>query len=1203
MPDSRLPSRGAASRTLVLALVALVVLLGGAVWLLRGSSGSKAVSQGLAPVAPRAQAPQSELAAAEAEAPMLRDAAATQVGGPGAGVRLSGDGRLSGRVLERESGAGVAGVEVELLPTPPVVGAAVGRALRLAALGDEVAGRVAPVARAVSGPDGAFAFEGLRSGNYFVEGRGPWHVPDGPAHARVTASDPDAGFEVWVRKGGRVVGVVELPDGRPAAGAGVALRPGLEELLERARRGELVFLEARTDADGRFVIAGVPPAQGWSLAAFGRGFALSHADPVSVRAGEDTEVTLRVREGATLTGRVVTGIPSGEEPAPGQPIAGAHVGAVPHGLRDLVFVDLLFEDLHAVSGAEGRFTLRHVPPGEVDLLGWAPGSLPTLGGSVLLAEGGEQDGGELALDGGPVVHGRVVDSAGAPIEGASLYWEPIDFEAVGFNFSPAPLLTQALKGFEFPKTDADGRFTAGAFAGDPPHEIAVSKPGYASVSHSWTPSDPAEEITIVLARGGAVEGIVMDGSKRAPLEAFEVECEELLAEEPGLLAGFNPYSGTLVEHEQGRFRVAPIEPGTTRLVVSAPGFVPARTDELTIVEGETVQGVIVTLQPGARVRGRVLGPAGEAIPGALVFWAGDATAERERRGAGSPARVPTADQVPGGLREYAAALGFFGSAVTRSAPDGTYELTGVQPGPVVVYASQRDLAPGMSAPVEVFAGQTSEGVEVHLSAGATLFGTVRDRFGRAVPRVIVLAVSPGAMQGRRNGAAGLMYQGVTDAEGRYEIARMAGGGYFVMTARGGAALEPLSLLGSLNFELVTVPEGERVEYDLLDSSVGATHVRGVAHSSGEPLSGGNLLAMGFENESLLGMDLKIARVRGDGSFEFEGLAAGEYRFQLSDGRLASGERIGSDVRMGVEIPDQAEVTLDLALPAGGIAGVVVDEATGRPIQQAFVSLRALDAPRPGGLLGGMMGGGANSERVWTEEDGAFAFQRLEAGRYRLEAGPPRWGDQANAWAPIEPMDIVLRENERQSTLDVRLKPSLGLEGVVLGPDGTPVVGARLMARRGEEDSWLSANARSDEQGKFHLRGLATGAWDLTVTAGGFSPKLLKGVEIGETPGEPQEITLERGTAVSVRVTESDGRPAVGVSARLVPVEEGAAVDPEAFFGAFFGGRNATNAEGLLELGRFAPGAYRLEVQRGLVRAPAREVQVDGDEVELRARMP
>lgn len=1201
MPTSMPKLRGTAARGLLLALVALLALIGAALWLLRGSSDSQAVSQGLAPVAPRAEpAREQPEDAAESDALALREATTAQVDGGAA--RLPGDGRLSGRVLERESGTGVAGVEVELLPTPPVATEVVGRVLRLAALGDEVAGRVAAVARTVSGPDGSFAFAGVRSGNYFAQARGPWHVPDSPAHARVTPSDAGAGLELWVRKGGRVLGVVELPDGRPAAGVGVALRPGLEEVLERARSGDLVFLEARTDAAGQFVIAGVPPGEAWSLAAFGRGFALSHADPVAVRAGEDSEITLRTREGATLTGRVVSGAAPDAAQASGRPLAGARVGAVPHGLRDLLFVDHLFERLHAVTDSEGRFRLQHVPPGEVDLVGWAPGSLPTLGGNVLVADASEQETGDLALDGGPVVRGRVVDGAGAPVEGASLYWEPIDFEAVGFNFSPAPLLTQAIKGFEFPKTDADGRFTAGAFAGEAPFEIAVSKPGYANVSHSWTPTGDSEEIEIVLQRGGAVEGIVMDGSKRAPLASFEVNCEELLGEEPGLLGGFNPYSGTLVEHAEGRFRVSPIEPGTTRLVVSAPGFVPARTDEITVVEGETVRGVIVTLQPGATVRGRVLGSTGEAVAGALVFWALDVDQERDQGGEVTRSRAPTADRVPGGLREYAAALGFFGSAVTQSDPDGSFELTGVQPGRVVVYASQRRLATGMSEPVEVFAGQTSEGVEVRLSEGAALFGTVRDRFGRPVPRVIVLAVSPGAMQGRRNGASGLIYQGLTDAEGRYEISRMAGGGYFVMIARGGAALDPLSLLGSLNFELVTVPEGERVEYDLLDTSIGATRVRGVVHSGGDPLTSGNLLAMGFENESLLGVDLKIARVRGDGSFEFEGLAAGEYRFQIGEGRLADGTRIG-EVRMSVEIPDQPEVVLDLALPSGTIGGRVVDAQSGNPIQRASLALRALDAPVPGGLLGGMMGGGGNAARNTTGEDGSFSFERLEPGRYRLEVGPPRWGNEANAWAPLEPLEIVLREGERNDRMDLRLEPSLGIEGVVRGADGTPVVGARISARRADQETALSASTRTLEQGKFNLRGLAPGVWDLNVTAGGFAPAARRGVEVTATPGEPLEITLEAGVLVSVRVVEADGRPAVGVSARLVPLEEGAAVDPEAFFGAFFGGRNATNAEGLVEVGRFRPGAYRLEVQRGLVRAPAREVQVDGEELELRARMP
>ena len=100
--------------------------------------------------------------------------------------------------------------------------------------------------------------------------------------------------------------------------------------------------------------------------------------------------------------------------------------------------------------------------------GYVSGQTPRLD----LTDDGSVEAPDLVLRGGPVVHGRVVDSANRPIEGVHVRWftgevEPWD----SFDFSFAPLMHQAVGDFEFPTSDSEGSFTAGPFAGDPPYDV------------------------------------------------------------------------------------------------------------------------------------------------------------------------------------------------------------------------------------------------------------------------------------------------------------------------------------------------------------------------------------------------------------------------------------------------------------------------------------------------------------------------------------------------------------------------------------------------------------------------------------------------------------------------------------------------------------------------------------------------------------
>lgn len=1120
------------------------------------------------------------------------------------GVRLSGPGRLVGRVLERTSGAPVAGTGVELLPVPPVAREFFGRVLRLANSSEGYETRVDPVAVAVSEADGSFSFEGVYSGTYYIQARGARHVPDSVARAYVAESGSGGPVELFVRGGGRVIGVVLLPSGRPAARVQVALTLGPGLAIESARSGDACYLEARTDDEGSFVIAGVPAGAGYDVTASGVGFALSHALDLEVRAGEDTTVVLQTRSGGSIEGRVLARPKDGDDKATPRPVAGAHVAVVPRGLRSLQFAEEVLAATHAVTGADGRFRIESAPAGELDLVGVAEECLPAKGPRVMCADGLLALAGDFELPRGPMVSGRVVDSAGKPVEGAVVRWNPIDFRNFEFDFSFAPLLAASVEGFDYPRTDSDGRFTAGAFAGKGPHRIDFFKLGYANQRFEWNPAERKDEIEVTLRAGGAIEGIVMDLERKAPVTSFTIQTRDRIETQIDAPGNNNPFSGGIVfEARDGRFRLDPVKGGEKiSFTVSAKGYLDKTVDDLTTPEGETLRGVIVELERGARIVGTVTDLEGEPVAGAQVFAVPADRAEsferrnrRERRGA------PELEQIPPGFRDFAAQLGLLGDSAVPSKADGTFELIGLEPGPTVVLASHRDYVMGRSGTVIASnEGEPAE-VEIELSTGGGVFGRALDRFGRPVPGAIVIAASPANMAGEGRANGGALYQGRTDAEGRYRIDRMAGGGYFLLLTRGDEALNPTSFLGTLNFDLVTVPADERVEYDILDTSSGATRVFGVVLDGGQPVSRGAITALSFESESMLGLDLKIAQIGTDGTYEFTGLAPGEYQFNI-DGQ---GRRGG--VRVSAEIPDAPEFRLELRYPEGGIEGRVVDARDGTPISGARVTARRVQTQDSGGWLGKLVAQESGVSRETSGDDGAFKFTRLDAGAFQITVAPPRGdgdGNDARRYAAAAPVTVQVRADQLERGLELRLPPALELFGRVLDEAGAAVRDAQLIATRVDLEGAAPERASSGEDGAYRFDALAEGKYDISASADGFADTLAREVPVSAEKSAPVDLIVRKGVEVSVKVT-SAGRPVSGATGRLVPLERGAGVagaDVGRAITNLFAGKGVSNSAGVLALGVHAPGDYKLEVQRGLERVEETVKIESTDKLELRVRL-
>ena len=1116
------------------------------------------------------------------------------------GVRLAGTGRLAGRILERESGAGVGGVRVDLLPITPSATDALGTILRMArtSAGSEHSARA--VAVTISEPDGGFAFTGVRRGTYFLDARGPYHVPDHLIQVRVSEAGDGGPVDAYVRRGGRVLGLARHPDGRPVVGGAVALLHGPGSAIRAFRSGELRRLDARTGRDGTFLFSGVSPGEGYEVHVLGAGFAISHAAVPPVRAGEDAAVEVVVRPGVRLEGRVLSA--AAEPPGEPIPLPGAELAIAPRGLRDLQFAEELLELTHAVAGPDGRYVLLDVPPGEVQVIARAPGHLSATSEVLRLPELGIFAAPDLVLRPGPTVRGRVVDAQGRPVQGVHVRWFLAEIADPGtFDFSFASLLHQAIGDFRFPTTDEEGRFVAGPFPGEAPHHLYCAKAGFGYTRATWDPAVDGDEIEVLLSAGGAVEGIVMDAREARPVRSFLISGADRIDHDPGAPSSWNPFSGgQLVEDENGRFRVEGVLTGSSRLAFSAPGYQP-RELTVTVGEGVTTKGLIVKLEPGGSVRGRVTNRAGEPVAGATVGvlggegWDLGRAFERvdEHVGRGRYADT-TAEAVSNAALSIATRVGFLGEGAVTTDPDGRYELQGVAPGTFTVVVRHRDYALGESEPLSMPGGGALEGVDLVLSGGASLFGRIVDRFDRPLPGAILIAFSPTEFSGDSSPGAAL-YEGLADESGNYEIRNMAGGGYLVSSLRPDAALTPLAIASTFQLDLVNVPPDQRTRHDVVDRSAAACRVFGTVARDGRPITAGGILAISFEGDNLLGVDLKATQILADASYAFPGLAPGGYEFVVQGG--------DEEVRLDVLVPDLPEHRLDLELPSGRVAGRVVDDQSGAPLADCRVRLRSARQPALDGLLQMFVRTSGREARTATDEAGRFAFEGLQEGEYELSVQAPRRGALAGRYAGLQGVPVEVVEGAPAEDVELRLAPGLAVSGSVRA-DGAPFARAQVLAFG--PGNVMAGSGGSSEDGSFVIAGLAPGEYRLVASAEGWAEAAAT-VALGSDPVEGVELVLSRGTELHLAVRR-DGRPVPGAVAAVLhadgrPAATGLESRSRSGLAGWFEGEAVSDASGRLFVARLRAGTYRVEVRHGGSSAVLEDVAVDGEgrlelEVEL-----
>jgi carboxypeptidase family protein len=236
---------------------------------------------------------------------------------------------------------------------------------------------------------------------------------------------------------------------------------------------------------------------------------------------------------------------------------------------------------------DGRFEWQQLPPGHWMMVAEAVGYQPFLLDSVELLEGKTTAEAVLPLIRGYVLRGRVYDLASnTAIASAYVTYHPAGEGFFQGNFRLRPN-TQSGK---------DGTFILN---GLPPGRITldVSARNYAARELDLTVDDDTAPLEVGLSGGGSISGRITASDGVTSVAGWA-----------GLyhLTGSTKSSGGEGRtNEAGEFSFDSLAPGNYRVTGRGPAGSASR--ELTIAEGERIEGLILALRGGGTIRGTVTG--------------------------------------------------------------------------------------------------------------------------------------------------------------------------------------------------------------------------------------------------------------------------------------------------------------------------------------------------------------------------------------------------------------------------------------------------------------------------------------------------------------------------------------------------------------------------------------------------------------------
>jgi protocatechuate 3,4-dioxygenase beta subunit len=303
----------------------------------------------------------------------------------------------------------------------------------------------------------------------------------------------------------------------------------------------------------------------------------------------------------------------------------------------------------------------------------------------------------------------------------------------------------------------------------------------------------------------------------------------------------------------------------------------------------------------------------------------------------------------------------------------------------------------------------------------------------------------------------------------------------------------------------------------------------------------------------------VALTDADGRYRVTGLAEGKYQARaLLGGYVREMTSENHSLQESVSLKEgESRENVDFALARGGVITGRVTDAEGRPLIARVVSLQAVNeqgekTPAPGPNIVELM---TNSDAFQTDDRGVYRHFGLRAGRYLVSAGGDSAvalmtgaaGNYTRTWHPDATDEnqakvIEVKAGQEITGVDIKLgaaKRTFEAAGRVVDDEtGRPIAGANVMcikAKDGESGLFggFGGTSRTDEQGNFHISGLAPGEYQLSLadfesflTGGGGGEYYSDGAkfEIHGADAAGVEIRAKRGSTISGIVISEDADP-------------------------------------------------------------------------------